>query len=140
VNKKRVNSLLLVAKQALAECGIAENGKISSAFRGQISSFGAAIVTGNLPAATAFFSVQGGSDVKRDRLLNAVYYCICENDRQQAKNKHPKEILQFVCENNNYDLKEKIIDASIALKLAMNFYELVSSKGEAHEKSEFDIQ
>ena len=73
MNKKRVNSLLLVAKQALDECGIAENGKINSAFRGQISSFGAAIVTGNLPAATAFFSVQGGSDVKRDRLLNIIF-------------------------------------------------------------------
>lgn len=119
MNKKRINDWLLVAKEALEKTGVAENGEIDKTYRGQISSFGAAVVMGSLPAAVAFFSEQGGASVKREKLIQAMYYCI------SGKNLKAKEILEIVCKNNSNDLREKFTDASIAVKLAMNFFDLV---------------
>ena len=119
MNKKRVNDYLLKAKDALIKTGIAKDGKIDKTYRSQISSFGAAVVMGSLPAAVAFFSSQGGATVERQKLIKAMYYCIFDEMKDE------KEILEFVCEKNSIELKEQITDASIALKLAMNFYDLV---------------
>lgn len=120
MNKKRVNDWLLPAKKALEDTGVAQNGKIDKTYRGQISSFGAAVVMGSLPAAVAFFSEQGGSSVERQKLIKAMYLISEKNMPKDAK-----AVLQYVCDNNSNDLKEKFMDASIALKLAMNFFDLV---------------
>lgn len=119
MNKKRVNDWILPAKEALVKSGVAKNGKIEKTFRGQISSFGAAVVMGGLPAAVAFFSEQGGSSVERQKLIKAMYYCIT-GELLEAK-----EVLEIVCKNNSFELSEEFTDASIALKLAMNFFDLV---------------
>lgn len=149
MNKKRVNSLILIAKEALEEVEIVEKDrKINPTFRGQISSFGAAVVMGSLPAAVAFFSTKSNSTTDRQKLIKAIYYCITvfeapdsqkEAAKNEAKRKTPRDVLEYVCKNESYELKEKIIDASIAIKLAMNFYDL-GTKGEGYEKSESDIQ
>ena len=118
MNKRRVNEWLLPAKTALIKTEIAVNGKINKTFRGQISSFGAAVIMGSLPAAVAFFSEQGGSTVERQKLVKAMYYCIT------GELISPDKILEYICKNNNNELREMFTDASIALKLAMNFFEL----------------
>lgn len=122
MNKKRVNEWLLIAKDALEKSEIVENGKINKTYRGQISSFGAAVVMGSLPAAVAFFSEQGGSTVDRTKLLVAMYYCIFQEKKSE------KEILDFVVKNDTIEMREKFTDAAIALKLAMNFFELVEKE------------
>jgi CRISPR-associated protein Cmr5 len=122
MNKKRVNEWLLIAKEALEKSEIVENGKINKTYRGQISSFGAAVVMGSLPAAVAFFSEQGGSTVDRTKLLVAMYYCIFQEKKSE------KEILDFVVKNDTIEMREKFTDAAIALKLAMNFFELVEKE------------
>ena len=119
MNKKRVNDWIPVAKQALMKFEIADkNGKIIKTYRGQISTFGAAVTMGSLPAAVAFFSEKNKSTVERDKLIKAAYYCITEEEASA------EDILDKVCRNPN-EYREKFIDASIALKLAMNFFELV---------------
>jgi len=132
MNKKRVNELLLIAKEALITCEIAKDGIINKTFRGQISTFGAAVVMGSLPAAIAFFSEQRSASVERDKLITALYYCLFKTK------KTPREVLQYVCENNSIELKGSFSDAAIALKLAMNFFDL--KKGDEDAKSESDIQ
>lgn len=122
MNKKRVNEWLLIAKEALEKSEIVENGKINKTYRGQISSFGAAVVMGSLPAAVAFFSEQGGSIVERNKLVQAMYYCIFQEKKSE------KEILDFVVKNDTIEMREKFTDAAIALKLAMNFFELVEKE------------
>lgn len=119
MNKNRVNNWILTAKEALIKTGIAENGKIDGNYRAQISSFGAAVVMGSLPAAVAFFSEQGGASVKREKLISAIYFCITGDYVDDVK-----KILEFVCKNNTYELREQFTDASIALKLAMNFFDM----------------
>lgn len=135
VNKKRVNDWILIAKDALKECGIAQNGRIDNNFRGNISNFGAAVIMGSLPSAVAFFSDQGDAMSERQKLIEAIHYCITEGKERKTA----LEVLQYVCENNSYELKEKVTDASIALKLAMSFYNC-DRKDYADEESESTVQ
>ena len=149
MNKRRVDGWILKAKEALEKTGIAkkatekdaekaaekaaekdaekaaekaaEKGKseIDNSFRGQISAFGAAMVMGSFRSAVAFYVEKGEAKVDRQKLLQAIYYVI------YGKLEDPKQIFQHVCDHDSYNEKEKFIDASIALKLAMNFFERV---------------
>jgi len=120
MNKKRVDSWLLNAKEALIKTEIAKNGAIEKTYRSQISSFGAAVTMGSFKAAVAFFSAQGGASVHREKLLSAMYYVVFKELKTE------KQVLDYVCENDTRDLRNQFIDASIALKLAMNFFDLDS--------------
>ena len=118
MNKQRVNNWIGPAADALVAVGIVKNGKISSRYRTQISSFGAAVTMGSLKAAAAFFSDQGSSSIPRYLLLNAMYYVIT------GKELPAKEIFSYICEHDDIYTRELFIDAAIALKLAMSLYEL----------------
>ena len=126
MNKKQVNDWILPAQNAITECGIAENGKVDSAFRGQISSFGAAVVMGNLKSAVAFFADDGSAKVKRSKLIEAICYVIT------GKKSTPKEVFDYICRHDNRQTKEQFINASIAIKLALNFFDM--GKGDNKEK------
>lgn len=133
MNKKRVNEWIAPAAQALEEVKIVENGKIDSSFRGQIASFGAAVAMGSLKAATAFFTQQGSAKVRRELLLSAIFMVIT------GEHKEPKYVFKYVCEHDSKQLQEQFIDAAIALKLAMNLYDL-DGKGKQNEKSTPAVQ
>lgn len=119
MNKQRVNDWVDPAAEALKLVGITENGRINSTFRGQISTFGAAVTMGSLKAATAFFSQQGNASVRRELLLQAMYYII------EGTVKEPDEVFAYICAHDDVQTRERFIDAAIALKLAMNLYDLV---------------
>ena len=141
MNKKRVNEWILPAREAIIQCKITEDGKsLLKTFRGQISAFGAAVVMGSLKSAVAFFTEQGGSSVPREKLIVAMYYIINEKayeipgkTEDQIK---AKEVFEWVCTSSDSDIKEKFIDASIALKLALNFFDLKDEKTNNKVKEE----
>jgi len=85
MNKKRIDNWILIAKEALNEIGIAQDGTINKNFRGQISSFGAAVVMGSLKSAVAFFVEQGQAEVDRSKLIQAMYYCILKGENPEEK-------------------------------------------------------
>jgi ribosomal protein S3 len=62
---------------------------------------------------------KGGSEVDRPKLLEAMYYVI-KNEKISAK-----KVLDYVCLSCEKALKEEFVDASVAIKLAMNFHDLV---------------
>lgn len=136
--------------QTYHENGV-EHEYIVKTFRGQISSFGAAITMGSLTSAVAFYSDKGGSDTDRYRLMNAIYLLVekdkkakevakieiekdkpknskDKSDSQKEKTVTPKAyLLNYVIAHQGdttLNLKAKVIDAAVALKLAMNAYEL----------------
>ena len=120
MNKKRVEQYLPVAIEALEKCKIAENGKIEKTFRGNISSFGAAVSEGSFKTAVAFFSEKGGSSIDRHNLIKALWYVT-----QDREYKDPKDICKkIILMPDTGEIKAQFLDASIALKLAMNVYEL----------------
>lgn len=135
---QRVNDWIVYGKEALIALGIAENGKIVKTFRSQISSFGAAVSMGNLKSAVAFFSEQAGASVPRENLLRAIWFVLKRSEgltqeeimkpSEKAPEEHPIQtdaIFDYVCENDGSVLKNKFLDASVALKLAMNLFELI---------------
>lgn len=120
MNKKRVNDWILPAKKAIEMFGISnDKGQVVKTFRGQISSFGAAVVMGSLKSAVAYFSADGEATVERTKLVKAMYYVV---EKKEAK---PEEVFEYICKNDDIQTKEKFIDASLAIKLALNFFELV---------------
>ncbi len=120
MNKKKVDELIPKAVDALKQAGIANGETIAKTFRGQISTFGAAIVNGSLISAVAFFSEQGGAAVERQNLLKAIKMLI----PTAAGSKDLYEYIKAQGKEKEGTVKEEILNAAIALKLAMNLYEL----------------
>ena len=132
MNKNRVDQYLPRAIEALdsEHCKISNvKGELSKTFRGQISSFGAAITMGSFKAAVAFLasdSQNESSKISRSKLLQAIDYVI---DSKLDKPRDAKTICIDIFNERDAGkinaIEEKYIDASIALKLAMNAYTLV---------------
>lgn len=129
MNKQRVNDWIAPAAEALKKTGIAQNGKVDPKFRGQISTFGAAVTMGSLKAAAAFFSQQGGAAVPRELLLKAMYYVITGNIAE------PQAVFAYICEHDSIHTREQFVDAAIALKLAMNLYDMGENKNAKPESA-----
>lgn len=126
MNKKNINKKLSRAVEAIEKCKIVnEEGKIDKTFRGQISSFGAAVAMGSFKAAVAFFSEKGRASVDRFKLIQAMDYVA--GDENEVKD------VKVICENvlstkdpeKEEKLKTQYLEASVAIKLAMNVYTLI---------------
>ena len=117
MNKRMVDELIPQAYGVLAEkdIGIAdEQGKIDSRWRGQISSFGASVAQGSLLAAVSFFSAQGGAEVDRSKLMKAIAKLLNLD----------KPLFDYVKAADPLTAKENVINAAIAIKLAMSLYDM----------------
>lgn len=118
------DEMIIRAIEILNTVGIVktENNQkyIEKSFRSQISSFGASVEMGSLLSAVAFFSNKGGSDTDRPKLMQAIYMLITNTE----ENCNEKALLVYVKDNNTAETKRNVIDAAVALKLAMNTYEL----------------
>lgn len=143
LNKKIIDDYIPKAIDSLGKSKIVRDDKISKTFSGQISTFGSAVVMGSLLSAVAFFSENGGSTVERTQLMNVIYGVI--EDKILEKNEegdNDKKLLKYITdklekakdEKEKIDiyrkLKNKILNAAVAVKLAMNIYEFEEKKGE----------
>ena len=145
MNKRRVEALLPLALQTLehSECGMQKStGEIESGYRAQISAFGAAVTMGSFKAAVAFFSkaasnrANENSTVDRSKLLRAMYYIVQYKTKEdgkpdtEANNENWKDAKVIAAEllrlpdSAVSQTKEEFINASLALKLALNAYSL----------------
>ena len=129
MQNKRLEKLLPIAYEALAHNEtIVKNGKIEKTFRGQISAFGAAILTGSLTTAVAFYSDQGKSKTPRQALLEVILEVLHKGELL-PDNSVPSytvdNMKKLVFDPKDPELQEKILDASVAIKLAMNFFTLI---------------
>ena len=136
MNKARIDKWIPVAYEVLSEKGgIAENDTISKNYQGQIAAFGAAVSTGSLLSAVSFFSVKGGSEIERSLLMSAIYKIITKESQEQLIDKEePAKLYKYVKMMKNQGkeraIKEEVLDAAIALKLAMNLFHLEDSKSD----------
>ena len=123
MNKKRVDKYLPLAIDAIEKCSISnEKGDVTKTFRGNISSFGAAVTMGSFKAAVAFFSQKNKSTIDRQNLIAAMWYVVKNGEKKDVAD-ICKEILRM----NGTELDAitaEFLDASIAIKLAMNVYNL----------------
>lgn len=116
MNKRVVDALIPRAYEVLQEVEIVNaNNEISNEFRGYISSFGASIAQGSLLSAVSFFSVQNGAKKDRGLLMIAIKTLLPPDNNAT--------LFDFVKNTENMKrAKEDIVNAAIALKLAMNLY------------------
>lgn len=120
MGKKRIDSNISLAIEALKEFGIVENGKCDPKYRSQISAFGASVIMGSFKSAVAFYSKQGNADVDRSLLIKAIHYVA--NNRSITD---PETIFTNICDAQNIsELQSAYLDASVSLKLAMNFFDM----------------
>ncbi len=121
--KKRIENYLPEAIKLIKEVKIADNNnKVDNRFSGYFSAFGAAIVLSGMKPALAFYANSNKID-DRTKILHAVYKLVVPEGEQ--KDWKPKELLLYYTENeNNKMLKHKILDATVALKLAVRTYNL----------------
>lgn len=130
MDKKRTDKLLPFAVEALEtnqDSCMVENGKIDKSLRGQISSFGAAISFGSLLAATAFFNEQGQAKSPRHKLMAAINSMLKESEEWTETGKTLFDTVKNAGPAKEKALKEKILCCAVALKLAMNLFELDDS-------------
>ena len=129
MNKNVIDNSISIAYEAINKAGISNNGRINKSYRGQISTFGAAIVMGSLESAICYFSEKAINDsgVDRSKLLEAIKYVLRES-------RDTKEKYVFLVDLKDYSgidkkklfpdsFKEDTINAAIAIKLAMNLFE-----------------
>ncbi len=131
MNKATVNQEMQQAYEALTEVEIAnKKGEIEKNFRGQISSFGAAITMGSLLPAIAFFSKDAGSEVARSKLPKAILAVL---KKRGAEGSNADNLFVYaenmIKKGKEAECKEEILNASVAIKLAMNLYCLVEKRG-----------
>ena len=121
MNNRKVDEWIPKAYEALSQCEIAKDGQIVKGYRGQIAAFGASIAMGSLLSAIGFFTAQGNSDVERQKLMQAILTLIDP--------RYNDTLFQYaLSKRTDPDFKEDVLCAAVALKLAMNLYELVDVK------------
>lgn len=119
--KKQIEKYLPDAISIIREVKIAnENGEVNSKFNGYFSSFGAAIVLSGMKPALAFYS-NSTKAKERSKILSAVYKLVV--NRSTGENIEPVKLLHYYLDHENDRLlKHKILDAAVALKLAVRTY------------------
>lgn len=128
--KKQIEDMIPRAIEVAGKIIADNNGKIPKQFNGYISSFGAAVITSGLIPAVAFFTADKSSaEEHREKIPIALYYIAL--DKSKELNSNDAKILLNVLirdKDNIESLKNKLIDASIALKLAIRTFDLNDKK------------
>lgn len=124
MNKRLVEEFIPYAYDALKiNQTICIDGKISGTLKGNIASFGAAVQMGSLLSAVAFFSQQGGATKPRQELLNIILQILKRHgDIQESEH----TLFDYICKadvEEREGIKALVINAAIAVKLAMNLFE-----------------
>lgn len=142
MNKRNIDELIDYAYDAMSVCGIARNGIVVKSYRSQFTSFGASVAMGSLKAAILFYSEEGNASVSRPDMMRAIYYILL---RKRSADGQATEVEQQLLQHSDqldnkslynyvrnsarpqYELKEEIMDAVVAIKLAMHLYKVVDS-------------
>lgn len=127
----RINEYIPSAIEQIEKCEICnDKGEVDRNFRSQVSSFGASVQTGSLVAAVAFYSRQTDrTKTDRRKLMDAIRNIVYKGETDT--------LLTLVAKDGGVR-KEEIIDAAVAIKLALNAYILVKDKGNKDKQKKSD--
>lgn len=135
MNKNIIESLIPIAIKAIDTCILkGKNTGIPKEYKGYISSFGAGIIqAGLLPIICFYEREESGAARDRSLLVKAIYYILKNKDKtdsfEEVKNNEKlKDYLINYADKE--EIKEDIINASIALKLALRTYSFIDSDKE----------
>lgn len=93
------------------------DGTFPSSYNGYISSFGASVIQSGLKPTLALFENKDANTKEKKQLLTSIILKVL------APNYNGDSLLKYVLnENNDYYLKQQIIDISIAVKLSLRTF------------------
>lgn len=138
MNKKMVDKYLPTAYEVLKSEGVVQNGTIKNSYRAHISTLGVMISMGSILSAVTLYC--GNKDksngnkketdsnvaasLERVKLARCIYKIITDQECQANV-----DLFNFVRteiqNGREQKVKDMIINAAIALKLAINLYQLV---------------
>ena len=113
------------AREILEKVNIIDEDKtVSNEYRGYIASFGASISQSGLVPSVAFFENKNANSQKeRPKVMKAILLMI-NNKKDDYETLLDYILDNKIDDNNLVNLQRKIIQAAIALKLAMNTYKV----------------
>ena len=145
-NKERMNKLIQWADEALQEqiantdAGISKvlnNGIILSSYNGSVAALGVSIAIGELRSALAIYYQEKSErsaqpKANRRSVLDVIARIVTKDTYYQKldfskEGLYAKNMFRYAIEQNDSNLKQEIIDCSIALKQVIRTYNLVES-------------
>ena len=116
MNKKNIDKYIPKAVQELNS--LVKDGSIDKVYQGYLASFGASVITSGLIRTVMFYT---GDDNKK-RVIDIIYKLIKEDLNIQEES-----LDKFLQKDNNYkkySVKNRILEANIACKLAIRTFNL----------------
>lgn len=131
MNKRKIDAYLPAAMDAICnneriiycEKKNEEVKKIKKACRSHISAFGGAVTMGSFKASVALFCKKSQTEDLRPELMRVLWY-LTKNEWVEAE-KVCKNVLAIKDSAELFALKEEFLNASVAVKLALNAFTLV---------------
>jgi CRISPR-associated protein Cmr5 len=116
------NQTIEYAVEALNDAEIVKDNSYSKAFKGYISSLGAAIIqSGLLPAMIFFENTESGADADRHKVIEAVKTVV--NKKRDENEKITTTLSKYILEHpEDTGLLSEITNAATALKLTLRIY------------------
>lgn len=128
MNKRKVDELIPRAYIKLKESEIVQkDGTICSEYRGYIDTFGAAVAMGSIISAIAFFMEEDKGNQDRTKLLITMYNTIKDTNLRKTDTDWKEQIKEYVLKDER-KAKEELVNAAVAIKLAMNLYNIIKKK------------
>jgi CRISPR-associated protein Cmr5 len=107
MNKKNIDSLIPKAMEYI-ESNFLKNGSVKKVYQGYLASFGPTVISSGLTQTLAFYS----ADSEKNKVIKMMFDIL--DMKLDLKNTN----------YNDYALKNKILEANIACKLAIRTFEL----------------
>lgn len=123
-NKINVERLLPHADKALNDAGILVQGKVPKEYLGYVAAFGATVINMGIKAALLYYMKD-----KRVKVVDALT-CILKESRKSRNGSEQEtiDLKEWVKDEINileYHKTQKIVDASVALKLMIRTYPIL---------------
>lgn len=128
MNKHEVNKMLPHAVELLKKHF--KNGEIPNEYRGYISMFGAAVIMGSLTAAVAYHS-DGDANTRGSRpaLMNMILELLKHTYNEDRSLAVSNNLFDYVAgKEQKRDVRERVMNASIAIKLGMSLFKKTKSE------------
>jgi CRISPR-associated protein Cmr5 len=107
MNKKNIDKLIPKAIEHI-EQNLLRDGSVKKVYQGYLASFGPTVISSGLTQALAFYS----ADSEKNKVIDMMFAIL--NERLDLQNTN----------YNDYAIKNKILEANIACKLAIRTFKL----------------
>ena len=121
---KKLNRLTPLALKSAKS--LVENGRIPREYNGYIASFGASIIlSGLLPAVAFYENINAEANQDKTKMTKAILSIIKEDKRISEEY---GTLMNFVLSSGVANIKQEILDAATALKLAIRTFKFTEKE------------